>query len=86
MKIGTTANPRRRLAAIRHDDLLAFERGDRARERHRHAQFAAERYGSTEWFRLSAALKEHIATLAAGVADPWALHARWVSEAVALRG
>ena len=29
VKIGTTANPRQRLARISHQDLLAFERGDR---------------------------------------------------------
>ena len=43
VKIGTTSNPRQRFAAIRHDDVLAFERGDRRLERHRHAQFADER-------------------------------------------
>jgi hypothetical protein len=85
VKIGTTAQPRRRFAAIRHDELLALERGDRSTERRRHDQFAAERYGATEWFSLSARLGAHIAAVAAGV-DPWALHARWVSEAIALRG
>jgi hypothetical protein len=86
VKIGTTANPRQRLAAIRHDRLLAFERGDRAVERRRHAAFAAERWPRTEWFRRSAALDAHIGVLAAGVEDPWALLARWRSEAVAARG
>lgn len=86
VKIGTTANPRQRFAAIWHEDLLALERGDRTWERHRHEQFADERYGGTEWFRLSPALQAHVDALAAGVDDPWALHARWVSEAVALRG
>jgi hypothetical protein len=85
VKIGTSANPRQRLAAIRHDDLLAFERGDRMLERRRHAQFEDERYGRTEWFRLSARLRAHIAALA-GAEDPWLLHARWLSEAVAARG
>ncbi len=86
VKIGTTANPRQRLAAIWHEDLLAFERGDRALERRRHAQFADERYERTEWFRLTDRLHRHIAVLSAGADDPWALHARWVSEAVGLRG
>lgn len=86
VKIGTTANPRQRLAAIWHEDLLAFERGDRAVERRRHAQFAEERYERTEWFRLSERLRSHIASVAAGVDDPWSLYARWVSEAIALRG
>src|SRR3712207_998868 len=42
VKIGTTGNPRQRLAAIWHDEVLAFERGDRRVERRRHAQFADE--------------------------------------------
>jgi hypothetical protein len=86
VKIGTTANPRQRLAAIWHDELLAFERGDRARERSRHTQFAVERYGTTEWFRASDRLLGHVAALSAGVEDPWARYARWMSEATALRG
>lgn len=83
VKIGTSANPRQRLAAIWHDDVLAFERGGRALEQARHARFAADRYPRTEWFRLSDDLARHIAVLAAGVDDPWALHARWTSEALA---
>src|ERR1700712_779103 len=43
IKIGTSGNPRGRLAQLRHDELLAFERGDRAREHSRHVQFAAAR-------------------------------------------
>lgn len=86
VKIGTSANPRRRLAAIRHEHLLGFERGDRSLERRRHAQFATERFDRTEWFRLSARLADHLAVLQAGIEDPWDLYARWVSEAFALRG
>lgn len=86
IKIGTTANPRRRLTAIWHDELLAFEPGDRLVERRRHALFAEERLGRTEWFRRSPVLDAHVAELAAGVDDPWALYARWTSAAVALRG
>lgn len=86
IKIGTTANPRQRLGALWHDELLAFERGDRTVERCRHEEFAADRFGGTEWFRRSGALRQHIAGLAAGVDDPWSLHARWVSEAVARSG
>jgi T5orf172 domain len=85
VKIGTTANPRQRLARIWHDDLLAFERGDRRVEQRRHAQFAGDRLGG-EWFRLSPELQEHIAVVAAGVEDPWDAHARWLSAALALRG
>ncbi len=85
VKIGTTANPRQRFAAIRHDDLLALERGGRSLERHRHEQFGQERYGSTEWFVRSAALDAHIDTVRAGI-PPWEAHARWLSEALALRG
>ena len=86
VKIGTSANPRRRLSAIWHDELLAFERGGRALEQRRHAQFAHDRHPRTEWFRLSDAIATHVAALAAGVDDPWELHSRWVSEAVARRG
>jgi len=82
VKIGTTANPRQRFAAIWHDDLLAFERGDRRVEQRRHAQFAAERLGRSEWFAVSDTLSAHIAGLAGG-ADPWDVYARWWSEAVA---
>ena len=82
IKIGTTANPRQRLAAIWHDELLAFERGDRRVEARRHTQFADDRFARTEWFRRSPALLDHVAGLAAGVEDPWLLHARWTSEAL----
>ena len=86
IKIGTTANPRRRLSAIWHDELLAFERGDRFLERRRHAQFADDRYPRTEWFRASAALLSHVDAVAAGTGDPWDRLARWTSEAVARQG
>jgi len=83
VKIGTTAQPRRRLQTLWHDQLLAFERGDRLVERRRHTQFAADRFGRTEWFRLSDALASHIEGLRAGVDDPWDQFARWTSEAIA---
>jgi hypothetical protein len=86
VKIGTTANPRQRFAAIWHEEVLAFERGDRRLEQRRHAQFPVERFGTSEWFRLSPGLAAHIAEVSSGVDDPWRLHARWVSEAFALRG
>lgn len=86
VKIGTSSNPRQRLAAIWHDELLAFERGGRALEQRRHIEFAHERFPRTEWFRLSDDIARHIATLAEGVEDPWQLHARWMSEALAVRG
>ena len=86
VKIGTTANPRQRFAAIWHHDLLALERGDRHVEHRRHVQFAADRFGRTEWFRLSEGISAHIAILAAGIEDPWDTYARWCSEALAARG
>lgn len=86
VKIGTTANPRQRLAAIWHDELLALERGDRVLERRRHEQFAAERFARTEWFRFSPAMAAHIDTVRGGEIDPWRRHARWISEALGLRG
>jgi hypothetical protein len=85
VKIGTSSNPRQRLNAIRHDDLLAFERGDRRLEHRRHEQFAPDRYDRTEWFRLSDRLEDHIDAVRAGASDPWSVYLRWVSEAVALR-
>jgi hypothetical protein len=82
VKIGTTTNPRQRFAAIRHEEVRAFERGDRTREQQRHAQFAAERLERSEWFVRSPALDAHIDALR-GEVDPWTRHAQWVSAAVA---
>lgn len=86
VKIGTTQNPRQRLAAIAHQELLALERGDRALERRRHAQFSGLRYPGSEWFRTAPELLSHVDAVRGGVQDPWDAHARWVSEALALRG
>lgn len=86
VKIGTSSNPRQRLGAIWHDDLLAFERGDRRLERRRHEQFAHERFDRTEWFALSERLRAHIDAVSAGEDDPWDRYLRWVSEAVARAG
>lgn len=84
VKIGTTANPRQRFAAIPHEQVLAFERGDRRLEQRRHQEFAAERAGTSEWFELTARLRSHTDTLAAG-GDPWDRWRRWVAEATATR-
>lgn len=84
IKIGTSGNPRQRLAGLRYDDLLAFERGDRLLEQRRHAQFAAHRILRSEWFEANDALAEHIRILSDGVEDPWLQHARWRSERLAL--
>lgn len=86
IKIGTTANPHQRFAALRFDELLAFELGDRLVEQRRHAQFAAQRFDRTEWFAADDELVAHIAVLRDGVDDPWARHAFWVSRNIALRG
>jgi len=85
VKIGTTANPKQRFAAIRHEEVLAFERGDRRRERRRHQEFADARFTGSEWFRITPALAAHIDVLAGG-RDPWDVYARWVAAAVALAG
>lgn len=82
VKIGTSWRPRQRLASIRHDELLAFERGDRSVEQARHRQFAALREGG-EWFTFTGDLRAHVAALRAS-GEPWHLHARWLSRA--LRG
>jgi len=83
VKIGTSSNPRARLAQLRFDDLLAFERGDRMLEHRRHAQFAALRLGG-EWFEWADPIADHVQRIAGGVGDPWDLHRRWRSEAAAL--
>jgi hypothetical protein len=85
IKIGTSSNPRQRLARLWHDELLAFERGDRRVEHARHVQFAACRLGRSEWFDRSPELDAHVAAVASGQPEPWALYARWVSAALALR-
>ncbi len=85
VKIGTTGNPRGRFTALLHEEVLAFERGDRALEQVRHAQFAAQRIPRTEWFEQSDELAAHVAALQEGVVDPWQRYARWVSEELARR-
>jgi hypothetical protein len=85
VKIGTTATPRRRLAALPVEEVLAFERGDRLVERRRHEQFAAHRFPRTEWFQLHDELIALTDELSAGVDDPWALVDRWTSRRLAAR-
>ncbi len=80
VKIGTSGTPRRRLAAIRHEELLAFELGDRSVEQRRHREFAALREGG-EWFALTEPLTTHIARLR-GDRDPWHDYARWFADAL----
>lgn len=79
IKIGTTHRPRQRLSAIRHEELLAFERGDRALEQRRHREFADLREGG-EWFTAERRLLAHIGEVHGGV-PPWHAYARWVAEA-----
>lgn len=86
VKIGTSANPRRRVSSLPHDEVLALERGDRMLEQRRHREFAAHRIPRTEWFHENDELSAHIAELAMGVDDPWSRFDRWLSEARALRG
>jgi hypothetical protein len=85
VKIGTSGNPRQRFASLRYDELLAFERGGRALEQRRHAQFAEFRLGRSEWFAEHPALREHIDVLQAGADDPWSQYALWRSQVLALR-
>ncbi len=85
IKIGTSGSPRSRLARLRFDELLAFERGGREIEQKRHVQFAEQRFPGSEWFRSSRALTDHIRALAVGIDDPWDLYRRWMSEQLALR-
>ena len=83
---GSRSNPRLRLASLPHDEVLAFERGDRRVEQRRHAQFAEHRFPGTEWFAVHDALLAHIAELRAGVDEPWSAYELWMSRALALRG
>lgn len=80
VKIGTSRRPRQRLASIRHDELLAFERGGRSVEQQRHREFASARAGG-EWFTLTDELRAHIASVRA-LGEPWQLYARWLGDAV----
>ncbi|MCT9819524.1 GIY-YIG nuclease family protein [Microbacterium sp. W1N] len=82
VKIGTSRQPRRRLAVLWHEELLAFERGGRMLERRRHLEFAELRLGG-EWFAADPRLLAHIAEVGGG-ADPWPAYARWFADA--LRG
>ncbi|WP_402844851.1 GIY-YIG nuclease family protein [Microbacterium sp. GXS0129] len=85
IKIGTSANPRQRLAAITHEELLAFERGDRILERERHEQFAPLRLGG-EWFSADETLRAHALRLR-GDRDPWDRYVRWfATELAAITG
>ncbi|GAA4368819.1 GIY-YIG nuclease family protein [Agromyces bauzanensis] len=86
VKIGTSTNPRMRLATLPHDELLAFERGGRTLEQRRHAQFAEHRFPGTEWFAVHDALLAHVGELREGVDDPWSQYGRWVSRALARDG
>ncbi|MFB2556652.1 GIY-YIG nuclease family protein [Herbiconiux liangxiaofengii] len=85
IKIGTSANPRSRLAQLHYEELLAFERGDRRLEQQRHAEFAEQRAGR-EWFFEHPELLAHIDVLRGGAPDPWDQHRRWLSAAAALAG
>ncbi|QAY74054.1 GIY-YIG nuclease family protein [Agromyces protaetiae] len=85
VKIGTSSNPRARIAALPHHEVLAFELGGRVLERARHARFAAHRIPGTEWFERSPELDEHVAALREGAPDPWERHAFWMSRAYALQ-
>ena len=86
IKIGTSGNPRSRLTTLKHNELLAFERGGRQVEQRRHAQFAQFRLARTEWFDISAPITEHIAILNPAGEDPWVQYKRWVSQKLALQG
>jgi hypothetical protein len=83
IKIGTSATPRARIAALPHDEVLAFERGGRELEQRRHAQFAGLRMPRTEWFRVGDELLAHLAVVAAD--EPWGRYERWLSAELALR-
>ncbi|MFK0045520.1 GIY-YIG nuclease family protein [Streptomyces sp. NPDC090741] len=60
IKIGTTKDLRRRLAALPHDELLAVEPGGYDIEASRHRQFQPHRI-SGDWFKAHADLASHAA-------------------------
>jgi len=78
IKIGTSTNPRNRLASLPVDRVRAFEPGWRDLEQKRHLQFQETRLGNTEWFEPNEALETHMRRLSAGVPDPWAQWDFWV--------
>ncbi|MDL9978374.1 GIY-YIG nuclease family protein [Microbacterium candidum] len=82
IKIGTSRNPKQRLAAIWHEELLAFERGGRPLEQQRHREFSDLREGG-EWFTAAPELLAHIERVRDGELDddPWHAYARWIADA-----
>ena len=86
IKIGTSANPRARLAQLNFDEVLAFERGTRVLEQRRHRQFAEHRIGVGEWFDVNDNLLAHIDGLRHGADDPWNDYSLWVSQHLAAHG
>jgi hypothetical protein len=83
IKIGTSARPRSRLAQLRYDELLAFERGGRSLEQQRHREFAGQRFPGSEWFHVNDELLAHIRVLQRDGIDPWDRYKRWRSEELA---
>lgn len=69
IKIGTSTNLPLRLQSIPHDEVLAVEPGNNARERARHSQFAQLRTVG-EWFRDHPDLRQHIAEVRAAHGPP----------------
>jgi hypothetical protein len=62
IKIGTTINTMSRFPDLPIEEVVAFEPGDFAVERRRHAQFAASRVVG-EWFEITPELLAHCAGL-----------------------
>ncbi|MDX2538598.1 GIY-YIG nuclease family protein [Streptomyces scabiei] len=73
VKIGTTVNMYKRMAAILPDEVLATEPGSYSLEAQRHRQFRKLRVtGQVEWFHAGPLLQEHILTVRSlnGEPDP----------------
>ena len=86
VKIGTSANPRQRVAAIWHEDLLAFERGDR---RARASPPRAVRRRAIRAHRVVPALRTAARAHRRRPRrrrGPWDRYTRWMSELTALQG
>ncbi|MFE6079986.1 GIY-YIG nuclease family protein [Streptomyces virginiae] len=66
IKIGTTTNLRRRMAALMPDEILAVEPGDWVLEQQRHRQFGDQRISRQgEYFFPGPALRRHVAEVRA---------------------
>lgn len=70
IKIGFSRNVAQRLAAVPHDELIAYEPGPPELEKMRHQQFEELKVARREWFREGPELLSHIAMLREHYGEP----------------